>query len=261
MTILLVVLVVLVVLGNLTPRKPLILLGFLEGHRQQSTALPPVKYRFWGQNEGNFFRITLYFIHGLKCRCGQKSLYFRRKLIFWEHASISINALDKLEQECGTELFRKLFKTITVDNGTEFADAEGIAASIDGSGTKRTKVYYCHPYSSWERGSNEVTNKMIRRKVPKGSNFDNKTEEEIRQIEHWINNYPRKLHDYHSAAERFEEEFKKLAWQKDKGIELQGLTMAAALHCYAFICKNAQRKAQVYSRNNEIERNAEKCRI
>ena len=41
------------------------------------------------------------------------------------------------------------------------------------------KVYYCHPYSSWERGTNEVTNKMIRRKIPKGTNFDDRTEEEV----------------------------------------------------------------------------------
>ena len=50
----------------------------------------------------------------------------------------------------------------------------------------------CHPYSSWERGTNEVTNKMIRRKIPKGTNFDDRTEEEVESIENWINGYPRK---------------------------------------------------------------------
>ena len=76
---------------------------------------------------------------------------------------------------------------------------------------KRTKVYYCHPYSSWERGTNEVTNKMIRRKIPKGTNFDDRTEEEVESIENWINGYPRKIHGYHSAGELFEEEVKQLA--------------------------------------------------
>ena len=70
---------------------------------------------------------------------------------------------------------------------------------------------HCHPYSSWERGTNEVTNKMIRRKIPKGTNFDDRTEEEVESIENWINGYPRKIHGYHSAGELFEEEVKQLA--------------------------------------------------
>jgi transposase, IS30 family len=138
----------------------------------------------------------------------------RKEIIFKlpDHSARSVvNALDALERRYGEELFRKLFKTITVDNGTEFTDAEGIQNSAITKEMQRTQLFYCHPYCSSERGTNEVTNKMIRRKVPKGSNFDNKTEEEIRQIEQWINNYPRKLHDYHSAAERFEEELRKLA--------------------------------------------------
>ena len=58
---------------------------------------------------------------------------------------------------------------------------------------------------------NEVTNKMIRRKIPKGTNFDDRTEEEVESIENWINGYPRKIHGYHSAGELFEEEVKQLA--------------------------------------------------
>ena len=72
-------------------------------------------------------------------------------------------------------------------------------------------MYYCHPYSSWERGTNEVTNKMVRRKVPKGTNFDDKTDEEIEKIEGWINGYPRRIHGYRSAGELFTEELEKLA--------------------------------------------------
>ena len=58
-----------------------------------------------------------------------------------------------------------------------------------------------------------MTNKMVRRKVPKSTNFDNKTEEEIREIEDWINHYPRKIHGYRTAAELFQEELSKLAVQ------------------------------------------------
>ena len=124
-------------------------------------------------------------------------------------AEAVVAAVDRLERKWG-ELFKQVFKSITVDNGSEFAYCEELERSALGEG-KRTKLYYCHPYSSWERGTNEVTNKMVRRKVPKGTNFDDKTDEEIAEIEGWINNYPRKIHGYHSAGELFEKEVRKLA--------------------------------------------------
>ena len=122
-----------------------------------------------------------------------------------------VAALDKLERRYGADMFKQIFKTITVDNGSEFADVNGLERSILEEGEKRTHLYYCHPYSSWERGTNEVTNKMVRRKVPKGTNFDDKTDEEIAEIEGWINRYPRRIHGYRSAGELFEEEVEKLA--------------------------------------------------
>ena len=122
-----------------------------------------------------------------------------------------VAALDRLERKYGADMFKQIFKTITVDNGSEFADVNGLERSILEEGEKRTHLYYCHPYSSWERGTNEVTNKMVRRKVPKGTNFDDKTDEEIKQIESWINGYPRRIHGYRSAGELFTEELEKLA--------------------------------------------------
>ena len=122
-----------------------------------------------------------------------------------------VAALDRLERRYGSDMFKQIFKTITVDNGSEFADVNGLERSILEEGEKRTHLYYCHPYSSWERGTNEVTNKMVRRKVPKGTNFDDKTDEEIEEIENWINGYPRRIHGYRSAGELFTEELEKLA--------------------------------------------------
>ena len=81
-------------------------------------------------------------------------------------AASVVQALDDLEKEWG-ELFPRVFQTITVDNGSEFADCPGIERSILAEGS-RTKCYYCHPYSSYERGSNENLNKMIRRWLAKG---------------------------------------------------------------------------------------------
>lgn len=121
-----------------------------------------------------------------------------------------VAAVDRLERKWGGQ-FSKVFRTITVDNGSEFADVEGLERSVLHEGERRTHVYYCHPYSSWERGTNEVTNKMVRRKVPKGTNFDSKTDEEVQEIEDWINNYPRRIHGYHTAAERFAEELAAMA--------------------------------------------------
>ena len=65
----------------------------------------------------------------------------------------------------------KFFKTITVDNGREFMDVEGMERSRRNK-KPRTSIYYCHPYSSYERGSNENQNKLVRRHIPKGTNFD-----------------------------------------------------------------------------------------
>jgi IS30 family transposase len=69
---------------------------------------------------------------------------------------------------------------------------------------KRTVAYYAHPYSSWERGSNENVNKMIRRFIPKGMNISKYSDREVKRIEDWINNYPRKILGYKSAKEAYE---------------------------------------------------------
>lgn len=69
----------------------------------------------------------------------------------------------------------------------------------------RTKVYYCHPYSSYERGSNENANKLIRRWFPKGTDFRQVTAKAIQWVEDWINNYPREIHGFRSANSVFTE--------------------------------------------------------
>ena len=70
-----------------------------------------------------------------------------------------LRVLKELRQEFGED-FRKLFKAITCDNGCEFAAAKEME--------QFAPIYYCHPYSSWERGSNENQNKLIRRFCKKG---------------------------------------------------------------------------------------------
>lgn len=111
-----------------------------------------------------------------------------------------ICALDQLEIDTGGK-FWILFKSITCDNGVEFSDAEGIERGV--SGGVRTKVYFCHPYSSYERGSNENENKLIRRWQPKGTSFEDLTEEQVQALENWINSYPRRLFNWRSSEDVF----------------------------------------------------------
>lgn len=121
-----------------------------------------------------------------------------------------IKTINKIEKKIGTENFRKIFKTITVDNGTEFSDAKGLEKTRR-SKQKRTLVYYCHPYCSGERGSNENNNKLIRRHIKKGVVFDNITRNQVRSLQDWMNTYPRKLLNKRSSSELLEEELNKMA--------------------------------------------------
>ncbi|WP_300561415.1 IS30 family transposase [uncultured Oscillibacter sp.] len=101
-----------------------------------------------------------------------------------------VAVLDMLEKKLGSFNFRRIFQTITVDNGSEFQDWEGMTRAVTGEGA-RTHIYYCHPYSAFERGSNENGNRMIRRRVPKGTDFTEITEEDTLQVQRWVNEYPR----------------------------------------------------------------------
>lgn len=120
-----------------------------------------------------------------------------------------VEALDKLEIKY-QDKFSVIFKTITCDNGTEFSYAEEIVKSKINKNNNRTQIYYCHPYTSWERGSNEVANKLIRKFIPKGRDLDKYNDKEILKIESWINNYPRKIFGYKTSEEIFLKEMLKI---------------------------------------------------
>lgn len=80
----------------------------------------------------------------------------------------------------------RLRKTLTVDNGHENAGHEDITKEIE------TRIFFAHPYHSWERGTNENTNGLIRWYLPKGTDFATVSEERIREIEYRLNTRPRK---------------------------------------------------------------------
>lgn len=110
-----------------------------------------------------------------------------------------LKALNKLEYNYGS-YFREKFKSITLDNGREFLDWESIEQS-GLNGKKRTLVYFAHPYSSWERGTNENQNRMIRRFIPKGTDISKLSDKDIKRIEEWMNDYPRKILGYRTPNE------------------------------------------------------------
>ncbi|HQS67709.1 MAG TPA: IS30 family transposase [Sulfuricurvum sp.] len=87
--------------------------------------------------------------------------------------------------------------TITADNGKEFASHETIADAI------KADVYFAHPYSSWERGTNENTNGLIRQYFPKGSRFEEITDEQIQVVQEKLNRRPRKTLGFKTPYEVF----------------------------------------------------------
>ena len=114
-----------------------------------------------------------------------------------------VKALDRIERKIGEKAFREKFKTITVDNGTEFSDWEGMQRSRRNK-KNRTQIYYCHAYSSYERGTNENQNRMLRRWWPKGTNFDDVKKSEVKKVEKWLNDYPREILGWKSSSEVYE---------------------------------------------------------
>ena len=100
-----------------------------------------------------------------------------------------VTEINKLERSMPD--FRSRIQTITTDNGAEFLDYEGMRRSIyDG---ERCEIYYCHSYASWEKGSVERNNRIIRRFFPKGTDFTKITKKQVAAIQDWMNNYPRKI--------------------------------------------------------------------
>lgn len=90
---------------------------------------------------------------------------------------------------------KKFTKTLTYDNGVEMAQHKEL--------TKQTgiPVYFAHPYASWERGTNENTNGLIRRYLPKKTDFSTVSERQLKNIQLALNNRPRKILGYRTPIE------------------------------------------------------------
>lgn len=127
-----------------------------------------------------------------------------------EHTNRCVmEAINGLEEEYG-ENFKKIFKTMTTDNGHEFLNYDNIERSKYDRRIKRTKVYYTDPYSSWQKGMNENCNGILRRFIPKGTDLNKITKEKLEEILKKINGKPRKILGFISADERYKEEISKI---------------------------------------------------
>lgn len=124
-----------------------------------------------------------------------------RKLITVKIASRTAEAVNesiyKIMDSYGENAI-KIFKSITADNGSEFSSLSDAVKYV-------ADVYFAHPYSSFERGTNEKQNSLLRRFFPKGKSFAKVSDEAIHTAQEWINNLPRKMFDYSCPNEQFSE--------------------------------------------------------
>lgn len=124
--------------------------------------------------------LTIYF-----CSCHAMLIY-----LLEEKRQVNVKeAFDMLEAKLGCKLFRKLFRVILTDNGTEFQNPHLI--EMDDDGVMRTSVYYCDPNQSWQKGSIEKNHEFIRYIIPKGRSFDKLTNEHVLAMCNHINSFAR----------------------------------------------------------------------
>lgn len=97
----------------------------------------------------------------------------------------------------------EVFKTITADNGSEFARL----SELKGNGIG---IYFTHPYCSWEKGTNERHNRILRRFIRKGESINRYSQDDIAFCADWANNLPRKILHYYTPEELFEEELDRI---------------------------------------------------
>lgn len=101
-----------------------------------------------------------------------------------------INIFDNLYETLGHDIFKKIFPVILTDNGSEFSNPKAI--EFDSENQRRTRIFYCHPSSPFEKGACEVNHELLRRILPKGTSFDNISQDMVNIMMSNINSYKRK---------------------------------------------------------------------
>ncbi len=117
-----------------------------------------------------------------------------RKSRFLRMGLVSQRTKEAVKEMIISLLFDFPVHTITCDNGKEFAGHEEVAKALG------AKIYFAHPYSSWERGTNENTNGLIRQYIPKSTDFSKLTNADIQFAENRLNTRPRKCLSFNSPV-------------------------------------------------------------
>ena len=115
-------------------------------------------------------------------------------LAFLRNANNSQSVIDifnMLEEQLSIRVFQKLFPVILTDNGSEFSNPTALETSFI-SGTQRTRIFYCNPYSSWQKGHIENNHLNLRKIMPKGKSFENFTQTDIKTMLSHLNSFARK---------------------------------------------------------------------
>ena len=143
--------------------------------------------------KGGKVLLTLHFVN-----CSLMLAFLR------EHndAQSVIDIFNSLQKILGLDKFKELFVIILTDNGSEFSNPKEIEFDME-TGNQRTQIFYCHPSSPHEKGSCEVNHELIRRILPKGTSFDNLSQEDINLMMSHINSYKRKKLNDKSPFEIF----------------------------------------------------------
>ena len=113
-----------------------------------------------------------------------------------------IEIINLLDEVLGAKTFNSLFPVILTDNGSEFSNPKEIEKRSTIS-CNRTKIFYCDPSAPYQKGACEVNHELIRRILPKGSSFDELTQQDITLMMNHINSYKRKKLNNRSPYETF----------------------------------------------------------
>lgn len=152
-------------------------LRYMEEHDENVVEMDCVE----GKKDDNEVLLTLHF----------KTWYMQLAFIMENQTALDVvKTLDKVEEALGTDLFLQMFPVILTDNGHEFTDIAGMERSINGG--QRTRIFFCEPNRSDEKGACENHHRMIRWFIPKGTSLSPYTQADITLMMNHINSYKRK---------------------------------------------------------------------
>lgn len=166
--------------------------------------------------DGDMFVVQMDCVEGIKTdrkvllTLHMPDLHFQLAFIMEEHTSACVvDTLDLLEYSLGKEMYSSIFGVILTDNGHEFLDVEGMERSVFGG--QRTKIFFCEPNRSDQKGACESNHKFIRYVIPKGTSLDSLVQPDVIKMMNHINSYSRKSlmkqTPYSIAAEVLPQEF------------------------------------------------------